>query len=821
MTPQAGDLRFALRLLWKDKAYTLATVLTLALCIGANTALFSIVNSVLLRPLPIPEPDRLVTMFNAYPKAGAVRGSNGGPDYFDRRTLPAFESLAFYDTTDLSIGESGRPERILTMRATPSFFRLTRVKPQLGRTFTEDEAEPGHEDRIVLTDGLWRERFAADPGVVGRQVPVDGRTFTVVGVLPADFRFVEPRIRMYVPIAFTPEQRSDDSRHSNNWACIARLRPGATVAQAQAQIDALNAATLERFPAFKQILINAGFHTPVFPLKEDMVREIRPTLSLLWGGTLFVLLIGCVNVINLALVRSRVRLRELATRFALGAGRWRMAKQLLTESMLLAIVSGGLGLLLGWGGLRLLRSLNLEQVPRASEIALDATAALFTAGLAVLLGVVIGVFPLISTLRANLGAVFHDAGRTGTGGRGARILRRALVVTQVGVAFVLLLGAGLLMASFRQILAVDPGFDPRGVLTASVMLPQSRYAGDAELRAFAGEAVRRTRALPGVTTAGVTSSIPLGTNHSDSVIFAEGYQMQPGESVISPSLSVVTPGYFEAMRIPLKRGRYFDGRDANGSKLSIIVDERLARRFWGDREPIGRRMYFPSDPNDLLATNEKTEWLTVVGVVGEVKHDGLVSEGALVGAYYLPNDQRPRRFLTFAVRAAVDPTALVGRLRSEVNAIDPELPVFATLTMEEVVEESLVTRRWPVLLSGGFGLMALLLSAVGIYGVLAYLVTQRTKEIGIRMALGSTPRSVFDLVAKEGLALVVTGFAVGGLGALAIRKSIEAQLYNVRPTDPAVIAATAGVLAAVALVACVIPARRATRIDPVVALNQE
>ena len=355
MTPQAGDLRFALRLLWKDKAYTLATVLTLALCIGANTALFSIVNSVLLRPLPIPEPDRLVTMFNAYPKAGAVRGSNGGPDYFDRRTLPAFESLAFYDTTDLSIGESGRPERILTMRATPSFFRLTRVKPQLGRTFTEDEAEPGHEDRIVLTDGLWRERFAADPGVVGRQVPVDGRTFTVVGVLPADFRFVEPRIRMYVPIAFTPEQRSDDSRHSNNWACIARLRPGATVAQAQAQIDALNAATLERFPAFKQILINAGFHTPVFPLKEDMVREIRPTLSLLWGGTLFVLLIGCVNVINLALVRSRVRLRELATRFALGAGRWRMAKQLLTESMLLAIVSGGLGLLLGWGGLRLLR----------------------------------------------------------------------------------------------------------------------------------------------------------------------------------------------------------------------------------------------------------------------------------------------------------------------------------------------------------------------------------------------------------------------------------------------------------------------------------
>ncbi len=817
----AGDLRFALRLLWKDKAYTLATVLTLTLCIGANTALFSIVNSVLLQPLPVPEADRLVTMFNSYPKAAALRGSNSAPDYFDRRSLPAFESLAFYNTTNLAMGERGRPERILTMRVTPSFFRLTRVTPQLGRVFTENEAEPGQEDRLVLTDGLWRERFAADPRIVGRQVPVDGRNYTVVGVLPADFRFVEPRIRMYVPIAFTPEQRSDDSRHSNNWQCVARLKPGATIAQAQAQVDAVNAANLERFPAFKQILINTGYHTPLFPLKEDRVRDIRATLYLLWGGTLFVLLIGAVNVINLALVRSRVRLRELATRFALGAGRWRMAKQLLTESLLLALVSGALGLLLGWGGLRLLRGLNLDQVPRASEIALDATAMLFTAGLASVLGIVIGVFPLASALRANLGAVFHDAGRTGSGGRGSRVLRRALVITQVGVAFVLLLGAGLLTASFRQVLAVDPGFDPRGVLTASVMLPQSRYAGGPELSAFASEALRRVAALPGVTHAGATSSIPMGSNHSDSVIFAEGYQMQPGESVISPSLIVVTPGYFEAMRIPLKRGRYVDGRDTNGAPRAIVVDERLARRFWGDRDPIGRRMYFPNNPSDLLATDEKTEWFTVVGVVGEVKHDGLVAEGTPVGAYYLSHDQQPRRMLTFAIRTETDPSALTNRLRAEVNALDPELPVFSTLTMEERVEESLVTRRWPLLLSGGFGLVALLLSAVGIYGVLAYLVTQRTKEIGIRMALGSTPRSVFDLVAKEGVALVLAGFAAGGVGVFALRKSIEAQLYNVKPTDPAVIAATAGVLAAVAVVACVIPARRATRIDPVIALNRE
>jgi predicted permease len=820
-TLPAGDLGFALRLLWKDKAYTLATVLTLALCIGANTTLFSIVNSVLLRPLPVPEPDRLVLTYNSYPKAGAERGSNSAPDYYDRRTLPAFESLAFYNTTNLSVGERGRPERILTMRVTPSFFDVTRARPQLGRTFTESEAEPGNEDRIVLTDGLWRERFGADPKVIGRRVPVDGRTFTVVGVLPADFRFVEPRIRMFIPIAFTAEQRSDDGRHSNNWGSVARLRPGATLQQAQAQVDAVNAANLERFPSFKQILINAGYHTRVVPLKDDMVRTIRPTLYLLWAGTLFVLLIGGVNVVNLALVRGRVRLRELATRFALGAGRWRLGRQLLTESVLLALLSGGLGLLLGWGALRLLRGLNLEQVPRASEIALDATAAVFTIVLAVLLGLVIGAFPLVSALRANLGSVFHEAGRTGTGGRGAQALRRALVVAQVGVAFVLLLGAGLLMASFRQVLAVDPGFDPRGVLTASVMLPQARYNDDPELRTFTREAVRRLRGLPGVVNAGITSSIPFGSSQSDSVILAEGYQMQPGESVISPSQYAVSPGYFEAMRIPLRRGRYFEERDADGAARTIIVDERLARRFWGDRDPVGRRMYQPNDINDLLATNEKTEWLTVIGVVGEVKGDSLVTEREPVGAYYFPIDQSPRRLLTFALRTGNDPASLATALRSQVASIDPELPVFSTLTMEARLEESLVTRRWPVLLSGGFGLIALLLSAVGIYGVLAYLVTQRTKEIGIRMALGGTPRTIFDLVAREGLTLLAVGFVVGGAGTLLVRKSIETQLYNVRPTDPAVVAATAGVLALVALVACLIPARRATRIDPVVALNRE
>jgi len=424
-------------------------------------------------------------------------------------------------------------------------------------------------------------------------------------------------------------------------------------------------------------------------------------------------------------------------------------------------------------------------------------------------------------LGADLAGVLHDAGRTGTGGRGARTLRRTLVVPQVGVAFVLLLGAGLLLASFRQVLAIDPGFDPRNVLTAKVTLPRARYPDAVAMRRFTAEATRRIRALPGVTHAGATSFIPLGGNHSDSVILAEGYQMQPGESVISPIRSSVTPGYFEAMRIPVKRGRTFDDRDGAESVRPIIVDARLARKFWGNSDPIGRRMYRPSNPKDLLAVDEKTEWFTVTGVVGEVKLDGLVTPETPVGAYYFPMEQSPTRLMTFAIRTATDPDALLKRVRAEVAGIDPELPLFSVMTMEERAAESLVNRRWPVMLAAAFAGLALLLAAIGIYGVLAYLVAQRTKEIGIRMALGGAPRAIFDMVAKEGLGLVALGLAAGAAGAFVIRKSIEAQLYNVRPGDPAVLIVAMLVLGFVALVACAIPARRATRIDPVLALNRE
>ena len=816
------NLGFALRSLWKDRAFTFATLLTLALCIGANTALFGVVYSVVFKPLPVPEPARLVFLYNSYPKAGADRGSSGVPDYFDRVTrMTTLESLALWTTRNRATGEPGRPERVLVMSVTPSFFRVARVRPERGRTFTEQEGEPGQEDKVILSHAYWQERYAGDPGVVGRQLRLDGRPYLVVGIMGKGFQLLEPDARLFVPLAFTAQDKSDDNRHNNSWDSIGRLRDGATIEQAQAQVDLINAADLNRFPELKPLLVNAGFHTVVVPLQEDLVRNVKSRLFLLWGGTLLVLLIGCVNVVNLALVRSHGRMRDLAMRLALGAGRLALVRHLLTESLLLTGVSGLAGLLLGWGGLRLLGSLDLRQVPRGTEIGLDPVSVGFTLGLTLLLGVVVGLAPMAHAFGVNLAAVIHEGGRGRTGGRRSQLVRRALVVTQVAVAFVLLVGTGLLLASFRQVLAVDPGFDPKQVLTASLRLPAERYAGDPELVAFTDEALRRVRAIPGVTRAGVTSAIPLGGDHSDSVILAEGYQMQPGESVISPTRIEVSDGYFETMRIPLRRGRYIDARDRAGLPRVVVVDETLAHRFWPNRDAVGRRMYRPNNKEELLGPTQTTTWLTVVGVVGDVKQDGLVTTKTQVGTYYFPTPQETIRSITLAVRGAGDASALSSSIRQAIGGLDPELPVFAVKTMAQVTDESLITRRWPMLLSTGFGVVALLLAAVGIYGVLAYLVTQRTKEIGIRMALGGAPRRIFDLVLKEGLLLLAGGFGCGLIGLTALRSVLQAQLFGVGPGDPWVLAEATLVLAAVALLACAIPARRATRIDPVLALNRE
>jgi predicted permease len=816
------DIRIGLRLLWKDKGFTLTAVLTLAICIGANTALFSVVHNVLLRPLPFPDSDRILLMGNAYPGAGAAEGVNSGvPDYYDcLRETDVYVEQALFNWGSRSIDQNGVPARVQVGRVTPSFFRLIGVAPRLGRTFTDPEGEIGGEQKVVLSHALWQSAFGGDPQIVGKDIRLDGQPYTIVGVMPREFTFIERDTLLWTPLAFTAEQKADSSRHSNNWEHIGRLKPAATIQQAQAQIDALNAANLDRFPEYRQLLIDAGFHTTVTRLRAQLVRDVAPVLQLMWGGALFVLLIGGVNVANLALVRSRARLKELTIRLVLGSSRRQMARQLVTESVILTMAAAVIGLAVGYATLRLLGRINLQELPRGDEIRIDGMVVLYTLGVAVVMGVILGLIPLASVLPVNLTGVLREEGRTGTSGRGARTLRRTLVVAQVAFAYLLLIGAGLLFTSFRRVLEVDPGFRAGGVMTASVTLPSSRYTDDDALRAYSDEALRQLRVLPGVTTAGATDTIPFGDNHSDSVILAEGYAMQPGESVISPNQITATPGYFETMGVRLVRGRFFADRDGAAAQPVVIVDERLARRFWPNQDPVGRRMYRPTDINDMLAINKDTVFLEVVGVIGDLKLASLTEGKGLVGACYFPMAQDTSRSVTFALRSNRDPAALANELRGALARLDPELPVFDMQTMTQRTERSLATRRTPVLLSVGFGAVALFLSAIGIYGVLAYLVTQRTRELAIRIALGSSALAVFKLVLREGLLLIGGGLLLGTAGIIAVSRGLESQLFGVSPTDPSVLTGVAALLALVAVLACVLPARRATRIEPSRALGE-
>jgi predicted permease len=816
------DVRFALRLLWKDRGFTATAVLTFALCIGANAAIFAVVNSVLLRPLPVPEPDRLALLHNSYPRAGVERASNGVPDYYDRlREMDAFEELALYNTRGVTIGIDGDPQRVTGMLARPSLLRMLRAAAVRGRIFREEEGEQGQDRKVLLTEGLWQQLYGGADSAIGQELRINGVPHEIVGVLPAEFQFASPDIELWMPLSFTPEEKSDDARHSNNWSMIGRLKPGRTIAQAQEQVNALNARNMERFPHFREVLVNAGFRTVVKSYQEDIVESFRSTLYLLWGGVLFVLLIGAVNITNLVMVRSSARSRELATRHALGAGFGRHTRQLLTEAILLAGAGAALGLLLGYAGLTLLTTLGLERIPRGSEVQMDMTAVLFTAALAALVGGLISIVPIITMRRMNLSQAFREESRSGTSGRSARAFRRALVASQVAFAFMLLVGAGLLFASFERVLAVKPGFGPEHVLTARVAPPRSRYAGDAELRTFAARLLERVRSLPGVTAAALTASAPFGDDLSDSVILAEGYQMASGESLISPFRVEVTPGYFETLGIALREGRTFTDSDTETSPRVVIVDEKLARRFWGTTSPIGRRMYLPDNAQDLTRPGPNVRWLTVVGVVDEVRMAGLVTSNERVGAYYFPIAQEPIRSITLVVKTAADPIGLTPLIRRQLAAIDPELPLYGVRTMEERIEQSLVNRRTPMLLAVVFASVALFLAGIGLYGVLAYQVTQRRREIGIRIALGSDARGIFAMVVREGLLLLTAGIGVGLAGAFAIRRVMESQLYGVSAMDPVVVSSVAAMLGLVALAASTIPARRAANIDPTVALNEQ
>ena len=815
------DLVFALRLLRRDWSYTATVILTLAICLGANAAIFTVVRSVLLKPLPYPGAERLVFMYDGFPGAGVGRAGMSVPNYVDRAALATvFDSVALYRSRGYDAGTTGAVERITAQQVTPSFFRVLGVSPARGRVFTEDEAQAGKGKVAVLSHAYWMTRLGGRDDAIGGDVQLDGERFAVVGILPPDFGFLDPEVRLWIPSTFSPEDRAEESRWSQDYDCVARLAPGVTAAQAQSHIDAHNTGVIERAGPLKSLIVNAGYHTVLSPLAADLVRHVRSGLRLLWGGALFVLLIAAVNVSNLALVRSGGRLKEIATRFAIGAARARVARQVITETILLTSIGAALGFMVGAWSLSALSWIGLDDLPRGHEIHLDAVVAGFTIGLALLLGLAIGMVPAIQLAGIDMNSVLREEGRAATTSRGSRLTRRTLVVAQVALAFVLLVGAGLLLASFDRVMAINPGFRPSHVLSGRINPPTARY-DESALASFAERALQRIRMLPGVDAAGATSNLPLTEDNSSTVIIPEGYRLTPGESVVSPNQLRATPGYFEAMNIPLKRGRFFTDSDTAASPRVLIVDEALARKFWPNADPIGKRMYQPERPDEVVQPSPTTKWMQIVGVVGSVKQQGLIEgEGARVGAFYKPYAQAAGRSIGLAIRTSGDPARVTSAVREAITAIDPQLSLFDVRTMEARVERSLDRRRTPMMLSIAFAAIALLLASIGIYGVLAHQVSQRRREIGIRIALGSDAGRVVRLVLREGLMLVGAGLIGGAVGALALRRVIASELYNVDALDPLVIGAVTATLAIAAALACLAPARRAAKVSPLVALSE-
>ncbi len=806
------DVKFGVKLLFKDKGFTITALFTLALCIGANASIFTVINAVLLRPLPYPDPDRLVMMYNAYPGVGVNKGSNGVPDYLDRKKEDVFESIALIGYSGYDLGSEGTPERLIGQYVTPSFFRVLRVAPMLGRAFTEEEAVLGNEKVAILSYGLWKEKFGGSRSVLGTDVRLSGEQYRIVGVMPESFEPLSRTCRLWVPFAFTPQQTSDAARHSNSWTMIARLKSGASVALAQQKIDALNKRNAERFPQMKKLLEDARFHTAVVNLHEERVSDVKPTLLLLQGAVVFVLLIGCVNVANLLLVRSSIRMKELAIRFSLGAGRLRLGRQLLTESVLLALAGGVLGLVAAIWGVRLLNRLGADQLPRGETIHIDATVLGVTALAAVITGILFGLVPVIHLFRRNLNHVFRGTERSGTAERPAILARAILVVCQISLAFTLLIGAGLMTFSFRRVLAVDPGFKPDGVLAARVSLPRSRYGDDARARTFFTRLLEASRAVPGVRYAGLTTYLPFSGNNNASVITIDGYVRAPGENPPVPGYNTIDSDYFRAMGIRLLRGRMFAETDAENSQPVIIIDRFLAEKYWPKGNPLGGRIQRGIRGNGPL--------YTIVGVVENVKTTDLADQNP-VGQVYFYYKQSPPRNVHLVVKGERAEAFFGNAIRRELLRIDPELPLDDVMAMPERLSRSLLNRRAPMVLCLIFAAVALILSAIGIYGVLAYTVAKRTREFGIRMALGAQTGNVVGMVFWQGLRLAFIGLATGLAASYFLTRLMASLLFQVRPGDPVVFIAVSGVLTSVAVIASLVPSLRAMRIDPVVALRYE
>ena len=815
------DLAYALKTLVKQRGFTATALVTLALCIGANTAIFTVLEHVVLRGLPFPEPDRLVTMYNLYPGVRVTEyGSNGVPDYLDRRKLTnVFSEVALTGNIGYEVGLGGSPQRIRGQYVTPSFFTVLGVRPLLGRTFSEEEGTLGKEKVAVLTEGLWKDMFGHDPNVAGKDIRLNGSLYRIVGVMPASFRIADDddQVRIYTSFAFRPDQTTNQARHSNNWGMIARLKPGVTLAQARERLDDLNRRNLDLMPEARQLILDTRFYTKIVKLKDEIVRDIRPTLYLLQIAVAVVLLIGCVNMANLMLVRSNVRLKELAIRYSLGAGRWRIARQLITESVLLALLGGALGIGVGYAGVRLLSYLGAKDLPRGGTVAIEAGALAFTGAIAILTGLVFGSVPLFHVLRSDLNEIFRGNERGGTSGRGAMWVRSALVVSEFGFAFVLIVGAGLLTMSFARLLRVDPGFKPDHVMTAAVSLPRQRYGDDARTRNFLADLTQRVAAIPGVRHAALTTYLPFGGNNNASVIMIVGRPLGPGETPPVPGWNHVGAGYFDAMGIPILQGRGIADSDGQDAPKVAVIDRFLALKYFPNGDAVGHKIQRGIQlPGDKDVPPE----CTIVGVAGSVK-TGSLAEDNPVGQVYFSYKQFVPRNGYLVVRTGGGDAQLMGAMRRELQRLDPEMPLVDAKAMPERLSTSLKSRRAAMTLCLIFAGLALLLAAIGIYGVLAYSVAQRTREFGIRVALGASSRELVGMVVKQGLRMAALGLAAGAAGAFAVTRMMRALLFDVRPADPGVFLMVAVVLAAVAALASLIPSARAVRVPPATALRYE
>jgi putative ABC transport system permease protein len=816
------DLRAGLRLLVKSPGFSATVILTLAICLGANVAIFTVVHTVLLRPLPVPEPDRIVAMGDVYPTITPNDIlSNDVPSYFDRReALTTLEEQGMFTYWFDTLAFDGVPQEVRGMRATPSLFRVLRAAPALGRTFTDAEGESGNDRTVILSYALWQRLYGGDPQVIGQSLRLawTGDLYTIVGVMPSEFSFFEQGydghdtsaqgIQFWIPLAFTEAQKSESARTRYGFFHLGRLRPDATVPQVQAQLDALHAANVQRFPQFRYAELKMYSHAS--PLQEALTRGIRRTLYLLWAGAGLVLLIGAINLANLSLARASTRRRELATRLALGASRLQVARQLTIEALMPSILGGGASIAVGAAILQMLISGGLAKLPNTTTVGIDALTIGLVAIVSLTVGVLTGLMPLGAAGLRTITRVLGEGNRFGTSGRRAQTFRRFLVATQVGLSVVLLVGAALLVTSLRYLLDVDPGFRAGGVVTATIFPPISRYPTTPALVAFLDRFLERVRAIPAVEAAGITSNIALSGFESPSSVTAVG-RIEPENGATIPSVVTVSPGYFEAMSTPLISGRYFAESDREHSMRVAIVDQRLAARLWPGEDPLGKGM-LRGDAGPY----------TIVGVVRDVRFEGLAGTIDSIGTAYFPHTQSPpqRRLRWIAIKSAAAPAAMVTALRSALLSVDPDLPIADVQTMTERTNHALVSQRLTMRLATMFAAVALLLSMLGLYGVLVNLVAARTREIGIRLALGSTVRGVLRLVLTEGLVLVGLGLVLGLAGAMAMARTLHGLVFGVQPTDPVLLLAVAFATGTVALLACVAPARRAMRVNPVDVLSQ-